>query len=121
MLWGTRAAAFASQCGTSGVASDPPITPGLVPHWALDNPPTTAAAGTHYQYRFRAGGDPKPTYSLFEPPSWLSINPTSGVVAGSPPNGTTSFTYSVVAGNGVGDEETHPTDVEAGPFTVDIE
>ena len=44
----------------------------------------------------------------------MSIDPTTGAVTGTPPTGTTSFTYSVTASNGVSPDAT------AGPFTVTV-
>jgi hypothetical protein len=71
-----------------------------------------------YLYRFAATGEPRPTYRLVGAPSWLVISPTEGTVRGRPPAGTTSFSYSVVAGNGVGVAYFTTTDIVAGPFTV---
>jgi hypothetical protein len=47
-------------------------------------------------------------------PSWLTVNTTTGTVAGTPPAGTTTFSYSVIASNGV------TPDATAGPFTVTV-
>src|SRR5262249_37377844 len=47
-------------------------------------------------------------------PSWLTIGSATGTVSGTPPSGTTSFTYSVMAANGVTPSAT------AGPFTVTV-
>ena len=71
--------------------------------------------GRPYTYTFAASGVPAPTYALDAgAPSWLSLNATTGALTGTPPTGTTSFTYSVEATNGVGD----PT---AGPFGVTVD
>ena len=56
--------------------------------------------------------NPAPTYSLRSSLRFLSINAETGAVAGTPPPGTTSFTYTVTAWNWVG------TPAIAGPFTV---
>ena len=49
------------------------------------------------------GAVPSPTYTLASgAPSWLSVDPDSGDVAGTPPLGTTSFGYQVTATNGAG-------------------
>jgi hypothetical protein len=78
-------------------------------------PPVSVAPGTTYEASFGATGDPTPTFELAAgAPSWLNIaTPFSGLVTGTPPTGTTSFTYSVVASSG-------STTVTAGPFTVEV-
>jgi uncharacterized repeat protein (TIGR01451 family) len=82
------------------------------PSFVQASPPLTASKGTPYGYTFQASGTPAPTYSLSGGPSWLSIDSTTGVVSGTPPNGTT-FTYSVVATSSAGS-------ATAGPFTVAV-
>jgi hypothetical protein len=59
---------------------------------------------------------PTPTYVLAPgAPAWLSLDPSfAGIISGAPPPGTTSFTFSVVASNGVG-----PVAI-AGPFSVTV-
>ncbi len=86
------------------------------PTFTADSPPLTATVGTPYAYTFAATGTPDTiTYSLAEgAPTFLSIDPTTGAVTGTPPIGTTSFTYSVIASNGVSPDAT------AGPFTVTV-
>ncbi len=108
----------ANQEGGGGYAAAPTvaatITVDQVPAFTVDSPPTTATVGQTYTYTFAASGVPAPTYSLASGgPSWLSINTTTGALTGAPPVRTTSFSYSVVATNGVGDRA-------AGPFTVTV-
>ena len=84
------------------------------PAFTADAPPLTAATATSYIYQFTAAGTPAPTFTLGAGAlSWLTINPTSGAVTGTPPNGTKSFRYSVTATNTAGS-------VTAGPFTVSV-
>ena len=84
------------------------------PLFVLANPSATASVGQPYGYTFQASGSPTLTYTLAAgAPSWLSINPGSGVLSGTPPAGTTSFTYSVIATNTVGQ-------ATAGPFGVTV-
>jgi hypothetical protein len=92
------------------------------PSFVSPNPPLTATVGQPYSYAFVAGGSPAPTYSLSDgsvlllaaaAPAWLTIDPSTGVVSGTPPAGTTSFTYSVTATNASGQ-------ATAGPFTVTV-
>ncbi len=84
------------------------------PVFTTDTPPLTATVGTPYSYTFHATGTPTPTYALASgAPSWLSINSTTGVVIGTVPTGTTTFTYSVKAKNAV-------SSVTVGPFKVAV-
>lgn len=93
-------AVTSNACGSAAGGPSAPYTPGTAPSWTKASPPLTAGRGT-YSYRFVATGAPAPILSLFEAPSWLSIAP-SGQVSGKPPAGTTSFSFSVRASNGVG-------------------
>ena len=68
------------------------------PAFVLDSPPLTAVAGQPYDYTFEASGTPAPTYALASgAPSWLSVNASTGEVTGTPPAGTTTFSYTVTA------------------------
>ena len=107
-----------NACGSSSSVSSPTYTPGVAPSWTRNTPPLDATRG-QYVYKFEATGEPSPTYLLVNAPSWLTIS-SKGQVKGRPPAGTTSFSYSVVAGNRVGIEYVFNTDVVAGPFTVEI-
>ena len=109
----------ANQDGNASYAAAPTVTATITvdeePAFILDSPPTTATVGQTYGYTFAASGAPVPTYALGAgAPPWLTINATTGALSGTPPTGTTSFTYSVEATNGVGD----PT---AGPFAVTVD
>ncbi len=109
----------ANQDGNGSYAAAPTVTATITvdqePAFTLDSPPTTATVGHTYAYTFAASGAPAPTYALGPgAPTWLTINATTGALSGTPPTGTTSFTYSVAATNGVGD----PT---AGPFAVTVD
>ena len=88
---------------------------GVAPTFTTDTPPLTATVGTSYSYTFIATGTPAPMFALASgAPTFLTINAATGAVAGTPPTGTTSFAYSVVASNG-----TLPT-ATAGPFNVNV-
>jgi Putative Ig domain len=79
-------------------------------------PPLTAAEGISYSYNFAASGNPSPTFGLAPgAPAWLSIDPHTGIVSGTPPSGSagTSVNYSVTATNSAGT-------ATAGPFTIHI-
>jgi sugar lactone lactonase YvrE len=61
-----------------------------------------------------ANGAPASRFSLAGAPSWLSIDPGSGVIAGTiPPLTAGRFTFTVTAGNGVGAPATQD-------FTLDV-
>ena len=91
------------------------VTVNAPPAFTAANPPLTATVGTVYSYAFAASGVPAPTFALGSgTPSWLSINASTGAVSGTPPTGTTSFTYSVIASNGVTPNAT------VGPFSVAV-
>ena len=87
---------------------------GQPPSFTADSPPLTGGAGTAYSYQFAASGTPAPTFSLSSgAPSWLAVGSSTGAVTGTPPAGTTSFSYSVIASNEAGS-------VTAGPFRVTV-
>ena len=118
----TFTAVTSNACGSSAPSSSPSFTPGVAPTWVRAEPPLTAGSTGQYVYKFAADGDPRPTYRLVDAPSWLDISP-NGLLRGRPPAGLSSFSYSVVASNGVG--VAHPsfatTDAVAGPFPVSVE
>ena len=90
------------------------MTVDQAPAFVLDSPPLTATAGQPYDYVFAASGTPAPAYALAAgAPPWLSVNAATGQVAGTPPAGTTSFTYTVTAASTAGT-------ATAGPFTVTV-
>jgi uncharacterized repeat protein (TIGR01451 family) len=84
------------------------------PSFVLAAPPLPATAGHPYSYTFAASGTPVPSYALAAgAPSWLSVNAITGTVSGTPPSGTTSFSYQVTATSAAGT-------ASAGPFTVTV-
>jgi len=99
---------------TGGSETAGPFTLGVAgdPSWVAKSPPLTFVAGSPYTYTFVADGDP-PTYGL-EPgaPAWLSIDPDSGVLSGTPPAGTTTFTFTA-------DVESDGSTLPTLAFTVD--
>jgi uncharacterized repeat protein (TIGR01451 family) len=108
----------ADQAGGSGYADAPQATQTITidqaPAFVLASPPTTATEGQPYSYTFTASGSPAPSYALAAgAPSWLSVNASTGTVSGTPPAGTTTFSYQVTATNPAGA-------VTAGPFTVNV-
>ena len=105
------ATADQSQCGATldNVSLVPAVT--AAPVFTEDSPPLSALAGSTYSAIFFAAG--VPAYSLTGAPSWLSITPF-GAVTGTPPAGTTSFSYSVTASNSDGN-------AVAGPYTVAVQ
>jgi len=83
------------------------------PEFLQDTPSLVTTAGASYSYLFVAGAVPKATYALTNAPTWLHINIAGGLVTGSLPAGTTSFSFGVTAHNTYG---TTP----AGPFVVTV-
>jgi uncharacterized repeat protein (TIGR01451 family) len=108
----------ADQAGNADYAAAPPVTQTITvdgaPAFVIDSPPLTAATGQPYDCTFTASGTPAPSYALASgAPSWLSVGASSGEVTGTPPSGTTSFSYAVTATNDSGT-------ATAGPFTVTV-
>ncbi len=108
----------ASQAGNANYLTAPQVTATITvdqaPAFVLDSPPLATVAGQVYGYTFAASGTPAPSYALATgAPSWLSISASTGMLTGTPPKGTTSFTYTVTAAN-------HAGTATAGPFTVTI-
>ena len=108
----------ANQAGNASYAAAPTVTVTIpvdqVPAFTADSPPGAATVGDDYAYVFAASGVPVPTFALAPgAPSWLSIDLVSGALSGTPPAGTSSFTYSVVASNSA-------ADATAGPFSVAV-
>jgi len=80
---------------------------GTAPAFTADTPPLAGGVGTAYLYQFAATGVPVPMFSLNTgAPSWLSVNASTGAVTGTPPRGTTSFSYAVTASNAAGSTTT---------------
>jgi Domain of unknown function DUF11/Putative Ig domain len=112
----------ADQAGNVSDAAAPTVTATIVvdqvPTFTQDSPPATFTTGRAYAYAFAADGAPAPEYSLGAgAPSWLSLDATSGALSGTPPAGTTSFAYSIVATNGVGSATAGPCTVTVQPVT----
>ena len=98
--------AFATAA--SGLAAPP--TPGAAPAFTADSPPADGAVGTAYSYTFAATGTPTPLYSVASGtlPGGLSLDPTSGVLSGTPTTAGT-FSFTVQAANGVSPPAVSPT------------
>ncbi len=86
----------------------------VAPAFSAESPPGTVSSGTPYRYTFAATGNPPPRFSLTGAPGWLTVDGATGAVSGTPPSGSTAFTYSVAAANGVLPGAT------AGPFAVAV-
>lgn len=64
----------------------------------------TFVAGQSSSFAVNATGSPPPTFSVSAGalPSWASLNATTGVLAGTPPNGTGApFSFTLSASNGI--------------------
>jgi len=122
----TFSAVTSNVCGSSPPSGSPDFVPGIAPAWTAASPPLTAQVASPYKYKFAASGLPGPKLQLVgvpgvDYPAWLTIGP-NGFLKGTPPSGTTSFSYSVKAANGVGvwSAGVSPSDIVAGPFTVSV-
>lgn len=83
------------------VVSDPAtLTIGIAP--VITSAATTTFRATQAgTFTVAATGTPTPTYALSGQPSWLSINPTTGVMTGTPPESAVGqVAFSVLANNG---------------------
>jgi uncharacterized repeat protein (TIGR01451 family) len=106
---------FSGNASWTGQATAVVTAVSAPPQFTAAAPPLAANVGSPYTYAFAASGVPAPTFALAAgAPAWLSIGASNGVVSGTPPSGTASFVYSVVAANGVSPNAT------AGPFTVTV-
>ncbi len=116
---GVHAGAYPATTGydmASGLGT--PIASTLVTHLGpqpqapiltASTPPTPAAVNSPYSYTFKATGQPKATFAVTGSlPAGLTLNSTTGVLAGTPTaNGASTFT--VAASNGVGSPATTPS------------
>jgi large repetitive protein len=100
-----------SRCGST--LDNVSLVPAVIapPSFTEDSPALQALQGETYSAIFFATG--VPTYRLVGAPAWLSIN-SFGAVTGTPPAGTSSFTYSVSASNADGH-------AQAGPYVVKVQ
>jgi|GEM_PF-1759547 len=82
---------------------------GLAPTFTADAPPNTGKVGTAYSYTFAASADPAPSYTVGTGslPAGLTLNPTSGLLSGSP-TAVGSSTFTVQATNGVSPDALSP-------------
>jgi hypothetical protein len=94
--------------GTSNIT----VTAGTTPAFTASSPALTATVGLAYTYTFTASGTPAPVFSVSSgsAPPGLTLNPTTGVLAGVPTTPLTA-TFSVAATNAAGA-------VTAGPFSI---
>ncbi len=82
----------------------------VAPVFTNDSPPSNAGTGISYSYTYTATGNPAPTFSVSSgsAPTGLTLNPSTGVLSGTP---TTpgSFTFTVTATNTVAPDATSPS------------
>jgi hypothetical protein len=103
---GRRGLGNSSSAGVS-------VTLGAKPALTAHTPPLKALAREHYRYTFAARGLPAPKFALAPgAPKWLHLNKKTGLVSGRIP-GISSFRYSVVVSNALGEET-------IGPFIVSV-
>jgi alpha-tubulin suppressor-like RCC1 family protein len=77
------------------------ITVTQAPALMADAPPASAALGTAVSYTFTAGGSPAPTFAVDEGvlPPGLTLDPTTGVLSGTP-TARGAYGFAVRAANG---------------------
>jgi len=80
-----------ASLGLGGGAVTPPSVVPLEPY--------TGAAGQLFSYQITASGlGDSVTYALVNAPSWLSVNPNTGLVTGTPPtSGSFSFGFTITS------------------------
>src|SRR5208282_5770303 len=84
------------------VTVSPPLpTP---PSFTADTPPA-ATVGSPYSYQFQASGTAPMTFSATGLPAWAQLNPSTGVLSGTPDVSGT-FNFSVTASNGTAPDAT---------------
>lgn len=89
--------------GVSAPVSFDETVAGIAPAFTADTPPGTAVTGTSYSYTFTATGTPAPTFTVGSGslPDGLALDPTTGVLSGTPA-GAGSSTFTVTASNTAG-------------------
>jgi hypothetical protein len=76
---------------------------------------TTFSVGQAGSFRVTATGTPAPTFAAVGLPTWASLNPTTGVISGTPPNlSGAPFSFVITASNGIA-----PNAIQA--FTLNIQ
>ncbi|ROR92352.1 YncE family protein [Nocardioides aurantiacus] len=119
-----RCVVEADQSGTLGSASAAgarqTVIVSAAPRFVSADPPLRAAHATPYTAAFRAAAYPSPTYSLVGAPGFLSIDPATGRVSGTPdaPDAAytpATFSYAVRAENPVGAATTETFTVSVSP------
>src|SRR5262249_21657268 len=91
------------------------------PAFTADSPPRSTTAGTAYSYTFTASGAPAPTFAIDSGtlPPGVRLNPTNGVVSGTPTTAGT-FTFTVQASNGdAPDAHSPPITIAVNPAGLD--
>ena len=89
------------------------VSPPPAPVFTADSPPGSGTEGIAYSYQFAATGTPAPTFSVSSGslPPGLTLDPSSGLLAGTPTS-PGSFTFDVAASNG------NPPDADSGAVTI---
>jgi RHS repeat-associated protein len=95
--------------GPDAISPEITLTVDAPPAFTADTPPATATLGTPYSYTFSATGTPTPSFAVASGvlPDGLSLDPTGGVLSGTPTNGGT-FKFTVKATNGISPDAVTP-------------
>jgi hypothetical protein len=83
------------------------------PPQIISTPNQTGLAGSAYSYTVVATGIPMPTLSASGLPPWLSFNPATGEITGTPPNEGLAGPITITAANGWGTNAVQT-------FTIDV-
>jgi hypothetical protein len=106
---------------TNSAGTDPGVltslTVGVPPTFGSNSPGATAVVGAPYSYTFTASGFPTPmTYALASGsfPAGVTLNPSTGVLSGTPTGSVGKSDFTVSANNGTG------TPVSSGAHSIDV-
>ena len=77
----------------------------VVPLSFTSDTPPPAAVGSSYSYQFQASGTPPITFSATGLPAWAQLDPSTGLLSGTPPAPGT-FNFTVTASNGIAPDAT---------------
>jgi sugar lactone lactonase YvrE len=109
--------------GTGTVNSSPvtmTVNPVAPTSFSASTPPSTAQTGVSYSYSFVASGFPAPTYSVQSGTlsAGVTLNPTTGVLSGTPTSAGTFGPIVIQASNGGGSVASAPFSITVAPPSV---
>jgi hypothetical protein len=93
---------FSNSLGSATTTAAGLVVQSSLPVFTSGTPPATVIAGQTYTFTFTAAGNPTPTLSAANLPSWLSFDPATGVLSGSSTLAMTYTNLEIFATNAVG-------------------